>query len=92
MNIRSKVELTKDEILSTQDWYLSDYINNMEGYYWKHKSILNDDYVFYMRRDKSDGYTVIKEEGKDDDKLFQGYIKTIDDLLQITNLCGLREI
>ena len=91
-NIDNKPNLTKNEILSTGDWLEADYIGGMEGYFWKHKTILNDDYTFYMRRYKNDGFTTIKEEGKHDNKLFEGYIKTLDDLTSIINLCKLKEI
>ena len=64
--ISSKNHLTKDEIISTGDWYEADYINLMEGYFWKHKNIEEDGYVFYMRRYKNDGFTTIIEQGKDD--------------------------
>lgn len=91
--IDSACILTKEEILSTDDWYLSDYINLMEGYFWKHKNIKEDGYNFYMRRNKNDGYTTIVENGRDDDnKLFEGYIKNNKDLKQITLLCRLHEI
>ena len=33
--ISSKNHLTKDEVISTGDWYEADYINLMEGYFWK---------------------------------------------------------
>ena len=90
--ISSKNHLTKDEIISTGDWYEADYINLMEGYFWKHKNIEEDGYVFYMRRYKNDGFTTIVEEGKDDNKLFEGYIKNIEELKQIVHLCRLHEI
>ena len=84
--------LTKQEILDTNDWYAADYANNMEGFFWKHKSILNDDYTFYMRRFKTDGHTTIIEEGRDKIPLFDGYIESIEELKQITHLCRLHEI
>lgn len=90
--IDDKCLLSKEEILSTGDWLEADYIGGMEGYFWKHKSIQYDDYTFYMRRYKNDGFTTIKEEGKHDNKLFEGYIKTLDDLASIMNLCRLNEI
>ncbi len=90
--IDSKTTLTKEEILSTGDWLEADYVNNMEGYYWKHRSIKEDDYSFYMRRYKGDGFTTINEEGKSPNKLFEGYIKNSEELKQIVNLCRLREI
>ena len=90
--ISSKNHLTKDEIISTGDWYEADYINLMEGYFWKHKNIEEDVYVFYMRRYKNDGFTTIIEQGKDDNKLFEGYIKNIEELKQIVHLCRLHEI
>lgn len=88
----SKNHLTKDEIISTGDWYEADYINLMEGYFWKHKNIEEDGYVFYMKRYKNDGFTTIIEQGKDDNKLFEGYIKNIEELKQIVHLCRLHEI
>lgn len=91
-DISSKNHLSKDEILSTGDWYEADHINLMEGYLWKHKSIEEDGYVFYMRRNKNDGLTTIAEEGKEYNILFEGYIKNIDELNQIVHLCRLHEI
>ena len=90
--ISSKTHLTKEEILSTGDWYEADYINLMEGYFWNHTSIEECGYVFYMRRYKNDGFTTIIEEGKRDNKLFEGYIKNIDELRQVVHLCRLCEI
>lgn len=86
------VDLTKYQILSTNDWLEADYINSMEGYFWKHKNILNDNYTFYMRRYVDSGFTSIIEEGKDENKLFEGYITNILELEQIIQLCRLREI
>ena len=88
----SKNHLTKDEILSTGDWYEADYINKMEGYFWKHKSIEEDGYTFYMRRYIDEGFTTIVEQGRDENKLFEGYIKNIEELKQLVNLCRLHEI
>ena len=45
-----------------------------------------------MRRYKNDGFTTIIEQGKDDNKLFEGYIKNIEELKQIVHLCRLHEI
>lgn len=86
------IQLTKEQILNSGDWLEADYINDMEGYHWKHKSILNDNYTFYMRRFKSDGSTIIIEEGRDDNKLFDGYIENIEDLNQVVRLLKLNEI
>jgi hypothetical protein len=91
-NISSKNILTKDEILSTGDWYESDYMNYIEGYFWKHKSIAVDGYVFYMKRYNDDGFTTIIEDGRKENKLFEGYIKNIEELKQIVHLCRLHEI
>lgn len=88
----NRVDLTKDQIISTGDWYEADYINLMEGFFWKHKNILENGYTFYMRRYKDDGFTTITEQGKDDNKLFEGYITNIEELKQIIHLCGLHEI
>ena len=44
--ISSKNHLSKDEILSTGDWYEADYINLMEGYFWKHKIQKKTDMFF----------------------------------------------
>ena len=87
--ISSKNHLLKDEILSTGDWDEGDYANMMEGYLWKHKSIQKDGYVVYMRRYKNDGYTTIEEQGKEENKLFEGYISNIEELNQIVHLCRL---
>lgn len=84
--------ITKDEIISTGDWYLADYINSIEGFYWKHKNVYEDGYVFYMRRNKSNGFSTIIEEGRDDNKLFEGYITSFDELKQIVHFCRLHEI
>lgn len=84
--------ITKQEILDTNDWYASDYANNMEGFFWKHKSILNDGYTYYMKRYKTDGYTTITGEGNYENTLFEGYIENIEELKQITYLCRLHEI
>ena len=88
----SKNHLSKDEILSTGDWHEADYINLMEGYFWKPKNIEEDGYVFYMRRYKNDGFTTIEEHGKKRNKLFEGYIKNIEELKQVVHLCRLHEI
>ena len=90
--IDSKNNLTKDEILITNDWLEADYINAMEGYFWKHKNIKEDGYTFYMRRYKNDGLTTVIEEGRDENKLFEGYIKNISELKQMVHLCRLKEI
>jgi len=84
--------ITKQDILLTEDWYEADYINLMEGYFWKHKSIQEDDYTFYMKRYKDNGFTVITEEGKEENKLFEGYITSLDDLQTIIRLLKLKEI
>lgn len=86
-----KITLTKEMILSTGDWYEGDYINQMEGYFWKHKSILNDGYTFYMRRYLNDGLTIITEEGREDNKLFEGYIKSMDNLKNIIDILHLEK-
>ena len=93
-NLFSKTFLTKDEILATGDWYEADYNSIMEGYFWKHKSLLNNQYTFYMRRHNDDGFTTITEEGhnRDDIRLFDGYIKNLDELKQIVHLCRLHEL
>lgn len=87
--VSNKNHLSKDEILSTGDWDEGDYANMMEGYLWKHKSMGKDDYVIYMRRYKNDGYTTIEEQGKEENKLFEGYINNIEELNQIIHLCRL---
>jgi hypothetical protein len=93
IDISSKNELSKDEILSSGDWIEADYLNLMEGYFWKHKNIKEDGYVFYMRIHANDGFTTIIEENeKDSNKLFEGYIKNIEDLKQVIHLCRLNEI
>lgn len=92
MRIDSPTTLTKEEILSTGNWYEADYINVMEGFFWTHKSIRDDGYTFYMRRYKNDGFTTIIEEGRDDNKLFEGYIKSLDDLKDVERLLMLHEI
>lgn len=85
--------LTKDEILSTGDWYETDHINLVEGYFWKHRNIEVNGYVFYMKRFINDGYTTIVIEGREDvNTLFEGYITNIDELKQIVHLCRLHEI
>ena len=84
--------ITKQEIISTGDWYKADYINLMEGYFWVHKSIQKDNYTFYMRRYKNNGFTTIEEEGREDNKLFEGYITSLDDLQIIVKILKLREI
>lgn len=87
----SQNNLTKDEIISTGDWIEADYTGSMEGYFWAHTSIQKDGYVFYLRRNNYDGFTTILEKGKkNDNKLFEGYIKNIEELNQIVHLCRLR--
>lgn len=82
--------LSKEEILSTEDWYLSDHINLMEGYFYKKYSILNDGYTFYMRRYISDGHTMIyHENGNGQEVVFDGYIYSLEDLLQVKRLLRL---
>lgn len=88
-----KPTLTKEEILSTNNWYLADYINSREGYFWKHKNIEEDDYTFYMSRKIDTGFTEIIENGKSDDSpLFEGYILSLEDLITIERLLKLHEI
>lgn len=86
-----KTTLTKEEILSTNNWYLADYINSHEGYFWKHKSIEEDDYTFYMKRDINDGYTTIEEYYNDNTILFNGYILSLEDLITVERLLQLHE-
>lgn len=91
-SIDSKTFLTKEEILLTGDWYLSDYTEGMEGYFWAHNSIEDDGYTIYMRRYNNDGMTTITEMGREDNKLFEGYIKNLEELGYIVHLCRLYEI
>lgn len=91
-NIDCKTSLTKQEILSTGDWYQCDYSGSMEGYFWAHKNIEDDEYTIYMRRYNNDGMTVITEIGKEDNKLFEGYIKNLNELGYIVHFCRLYEI
>jgi hypothetical protein len=86
-----KTTLTKEEILSTNNWYLADYINSHEGYFWKHKSIEEDAYTFYMKRDINDGYTTIEEYYNDNTILFNGYILSLEDLITVERLLQLHE-
>ena len=90
--INSKNILIKHDILLTNNWIEADYINDMEGYFWYHKNICEDGFTFYMRRYKNDGFTTITEQGRDDNKLFEGYIKNLEELKQIEYLCRLHEI
>lgn len=96
IKINDKPILTKEEILQTGEWVPADYINAMEGYFWKDKTLLEDGYYFYMRRYINDGFTTVHEEGRNRDglpsKLFEGYIKTANDLEQMVHLLRLREI
>ena len=91
-NISGENHLTKDEVISTGDWFEADGIGLTEGYFWKHKNIQEDGHVFYMRRNNKDGFTTIKEEGTDNNKLFEGYIKNLEELKQAVHLCRLHEI
>jgi hypothetical protein len=89
----TECKLIKDEIIATNNWYLADYINSHEGYFWKHKSILNDEYTFYMSRKIDTGFTEIIEQGKNDDvPLFEGYILSLEDLITVKRLLKLHEI
>jgi hypothetical protein len=91
--INSPSNLTKEEILSTNDWCKAGYINLIEEYFWKHKNKENDGYNIYMVRQKNDGFTkIILEDKEDDDKLFEGYIKNIFELNQVVHLLRLRDI
>lgn len=45
-----------------------------------------------MRRYKNDGFAIITEQGRDDNKLFEGYIKNTEELRQIVHLCRLHVI
>jgi hypothetical protein len=87
------IELTKQQILDTNNWHLCDYINLMEGFLWKHLNKTDHNITFYMRRTINDGYTKIEEsDSLDDDKvIFEGYIKNLKDLEDITRLLELRE-
>ena len=87
--------ITREEILATNDWYLSTYMNGNEAYFWRHRSIREDQYTFEMKIDLGNGYTQIYELDKFhdvNDTLFKGYLKSIDELNIIVNLCDLREI
>lgn len=87
--------ITREEILTTKDWVLSTYMNGNEGYFWIHKNILEDCYTFEMKIDLGTGFTTITElskMGNLDLTLFNGYIKTKEDLEQVIRLCDLREI
>jgi hypothetical protein len=84
--------MTKEDILATGDWYEADSINQMHGFFWRHKSIADDGYVFYMKFFSNDGFTCIEEKGRDENKLFEGYLKTPSDLEDIVRLCCLDEI
>jgi hypothetical protein len=91
--ISSRTILTKDDIIQTGDWYLSEFINSMEGYFWIHKNIKDDSYTFHMKRSKDDGHTIVIEiTSLDNNKLFEGYIKNLDDLKDMIHLTRLREI
>lgn len=85
--------LTKEEILETGNWYLSDYINSHEGYYSTKYSISNDGWVFYMKRRLDDGFTIIREEHADStlETLFQGLIMDLNDLNNITRMLDLNK-
>jgi len=73
--ISNKNHLTKDEILSTGDWYEADYIKLMEGYFWKHiipyfmsmsgKEYVkhNSEYLKLHRERKYDTYEEALEDG-----------------------------
>jgi len=86
-----KSMLTREEIISTNDWYLSNYTNSFAEYFWKHKTIVNDGYTFSLTRYDYDGHTKIMETGKEDIILFNGYIESLDELNFLIKLCILRE-
>lgn len=86
------INLTKENIIDTNNWYLSNYSGIVEGYFWKHKNLENNNYTFYMKRHITDGFTIIIEEGTNENKLFEGYITNIEELNQIVKLCKLHEI
>jgi hypothetical protein len=93
--INSKPTLTKKDILSINDWVLSDYMSETEEWFiWKYKCVQVNGFDIYMRRRIIDGFTIIEEYSpyNDETKFFEGYIKNLSDLEQITRLCRLREI
>lgn len=92
--INDKCILTKRQILATGDWSEADYINSHEGFFWVHKSISEDEYTFYMKRDSVDGSTkIIEEDRKCNDRvLFDGYIKDLGELARAVDLLKLHEL
>jgi hypothetical protein len=85
------VNLTKKQILETDNWLETNYENDMESFYWKDKNI-NNEHKFHMKRYRSDGLTFIYEEGYVKNKLFEGYITCLYDLKLMERLLKLTEI
>ena len=96
--ISDKTTLTREEILSTNKWYLSTYINNEEVYFWEAINNETRGYGIEFKFCKDDGFSTITEinmytqAGYEDNKLFEGYIKNLEELNQIVNLCRLQEL
>jgi hypothetical protein len=86
---------SKEDILSTGDWEEPNYYKSqgspygeMYVYQWVH----NNENVQMLVSKSGDGFTIIYDDYKERNKLFQGYIESLEDLDQVIRLCRLHEI
>lgn len=85
-----KNNLTRQDILSTGDWYLSTYSYSRESYFWTHKSIEEDGENYELIFNTTDWSATIML-APDDNIVFDGYIQSLEELKQVTHLCRLHE-